>query len=114
MFQRKKFKKLLSADWKTWIKGEINMEVTRAWKVYGLPGHRQRESFFESVKYDFSVAGDVRIIELENSDKTGTNEYTIIRITRNTSAEAESELWGQLHDGAFENSDIGMIEEIEC
>ena len=63
------------------------MAVTRAWKVYGLPGHRQRESFFESVKYDFSVAGDVRIIELENSDKTGTNEYTIIRITRNTSAE---------------------------
>lgn len=114
MFQRKKFKKLLSADWKTWIKGEINMAVTRAWKVYGLPGHRQRESFFESVKYDFSVVGDVRIIELENSDKTGTNEYTIIRITRNTSAEAESELWGQLHDGAFENSDIGMIEEIEC
>ena len=56
----------------------------------------------------------MRIIELENSDKTGTNEYTIIRITRNTSAEAESELWGQLHDGAFENSDIGMIEEIEC
>ena len=38
------------------------MAVTRAWKVYGLPGHRQRESFFESVKYDFSVAGDVRIL----------------------------------------------------
>lgn len=90
------------------------MAVTRVWKVYGLPGHRQRESFFESVKYNFSEADDVRIIELENSDKTGTNEYTIIRITRNTSAEAESELWSQLYDGAFENSDIGMIEEIEC
>ena len=90
------------------------MAVTRVWKVYGLPGHRQRESFFESVKYNFSEADDVRIIELENSDKTGTNEYTIIRITRNTSAEAESELQSQLYDGAFENSDIGMIEEIEC
>lgn len=90
------------------------MAVTRAWKVYGLSGHRQRESFFESVKYDFSVDGDVRIIELENSDKTGTNDYTIIRNTRNTSAEAESEFLSQLHDGTFENSDTGMIEEIEC
>ena len=28
--------------------------VTRAWKVYGMEGHRQRESFCESYKYDFS------------------------------------------------------------
>ena len=48
---------------------------TRAWKVYGIDGHRQRESFGKSYKYDFSEGTDVRIIEVENSDKTGTNDY---------------------------------------
>lgn len=47
--------------------------VTRSWKVYGLDGHKQRHSFFESYKWDFSEDNDVRIIEVLNSDKTGTN-----------------------------------------
>ena len=28
--------------------------VTRIWKVYGVDGHRQRESFGKSYKYDFT------------------------------------------------------------
>lgn len=88
---------------------------TRAWKVYGaIGGHRQRESFCESYKYDFSNEEDgIRIIEVENADKTGTNEYSIIRITRNTAKECELEFRGQLFDGVFENSRVGVIEEIE-
>ena len=86
--------------------------VTRAWKIYGAEGHRQRESFKESYKYDFSEAGNVRIIEVENSDKTGTNDYSLGRITRNTAEECFQELDGQLSDGIFENSRIGTIEEI--
>lgn len=86
--------------------------VTRAWKIYGAEGHRQRESFKESYKYDFSKAGNVRIIEVENSDKTGTNDYSLVRITRNTAEECFQELDGQLSDGIFENSRIGTIEEI--
>lgn len=58
--------------------------VTRTWEVYGNEGHRQRESFNESHIHDFSEGDDVRIIELINEDKTGTNEYSIIKITRNT------------------------------
>ena len=57
--------------------------VTKSWKVYGFLGHRQRESFNKSYKWDFSEDDNVRIIEVENSDKTGTNDYTIVRITRN-------------------------------
>ena len=87
--------------------------VTRSWKVYGAWGHRQRESFFPSYKYDFSDdEKGIRIIEVENSDKTGTNEYTIVRITRNTFDECEMELDGQLTDGIFENSNTGKVEEI--
>ena len=82
---------------------------TTAWKIYGRQGHRQRESFHKSVRYDFSEPGNVRIIEVENADRTGTNEYSIIRITRNTVRECIEELSGQLSDGVFENSSTGKI-----
>ena len=87
--------------------------VTKSYKVYGFLGHRQRESFNKSYKWDFSEDDNVRIIEVENSDKTGTNDYTIVRITRNTVEECEAELNGQISDGIFENSNVGDIEEIE-
>lgn len=86
---------------------------TRSWKVYGLEGHRQRESFCDSYINDFSNEKDgVRIIEVLNHDKTGTHEYSIIRITRNTEEECESDFWGQLSDGVFENSRVGKVVEI--
>lgn len=88
------------------------MAVTRAWKVYGADGHRQRESFHASRHWDFSKKGNTRIIDVENSDKTGTNEYTIVRITRDTADECERELYGQISDGLFEDSRTGRIEEI--
>ena len=86
--------------------------ITRIWKVYGAEGHRQRESFNKSYKYDFSKENDVRIIEIENSDKTGTNDYSVVKITRNTSEECQDELDGQISDGIFENSRVGIVEEI--
>ena len=87
--------------------------ITRAWKIYGAEGHRQRESFCESYKYDWSDGENIRIVEVENSDKTGTNDYSVIRITRNTSEECQKELEGQLSDGIFENSRVGVIEELK-
>lgn len=86
--------------------------VTRIWKVYGVDRHRQRESFNKSYKHDFTKGDDIRIIEIENSDMTDTNDYTIIRITRNSSEECIKELYGQISDGIFENSRVGKVEEI--
>lgn len=87
---------------------------TRAWKVYGREGHRQRESFAESYTYDFSNKDNgTRIISVLNSDKTGSNDFTIIQITRNTREECAREFDGQLLDGIFENSDVGKVEEID-
>ena len=88
------------------------MAVTRSWKVYGRSGHRQRESFCLSKVLNMSDGEDIKIVEVINSDKTGTNEYTIIRITRNTAEECEETLWTQISDGVFESSLIGNVEEI--
>lgn len=88
------------------------MAVTRTWKVYGVEGHRQRESFCDSYKYDWTENGKTRIVEVLNADKTGTNEYSVIRITRDTAEECQEEFDGQLTDGIFENSRWGEIEEI--
>lgn len=88
------------------------MEATRTWRVFGANGHRQRESFEPSYKYDWTEGEDIREIEVENSDKTGTNEYSIIRITRNTAEECEAELEGQLSDGIFESVRCGKVEEL--
>lgn len=87
--------------------------VTRTWRVYGTEGHRQRESFNKSYTWDFSEGDNKRVIEVENSDKTGTNDFSIIRITRNTPEECQKELDGQLTDGIFENSRVGRVEEIQ-
>ena len=88
------------------------MAITRTWKVYGAEGHRQRESFNPSTENDFSRDGITRIIEVLNADKTGTNEYSVIRITRDTAKECEDVLFGQLEDGVFENSRYGEVEEV--
>lgn len=87
--------------------------VTRTWKVYGAEGHRQRESFYSSHRFDSTSGSDVRIVEVENCDKTGTNEYSLVRITRNTAEECEEELDGQISDGIFENSRVGLVVEVE-
>lgn len=85
--------------------------VTRQWKVYGQDGHRQALSFWESNKFDFSKENKTRIVELECADKTGTNDFAVIRITRDDYEGCEDELWGQISDGFFENCRVGDIVE---
>ena len=79
-------------------------------KVFGRAGHEQGESFLDSFLYDFSEPGDLRIIEVFNADKTGTHEYAIMRITRNTLEDCYDEAHGQISDGVFENYKTGKIE----
>lgn len=86
--------------------------VTKIYKVYGKDGHRQAVSFQKSKTYDFSNGENIRILELKNSDITGTNDYTLLMISRNTTEEVKSELEGQISDGIFENYNVGKIEEV--
>ena len=89
------------------------MAVTRTWKVYGADGHRQRQSFGPSVRWDWSNELDgTRIFEADNCDKTGTNEYSLIRITRDTAELCDEEMEGQICDGYFENARVGKVVEI--
>lgn len=93
------------------FKGDKTMEkVKMTWKVYGAEGHRQKVSFEPSVKYDWSIGEDTRIVELQNSDVTGTNDYTVVIITRNSEISCRAEFDAQLSDGIFENSCYGKIE----
>lgn len=92
------------------------MAVTRTWRVYGRDGHRQKESFRPSYVYDFTDSyyhrGETMVIDVKNSDKTGTNDYTEVSITADTAEACERELWGQISDGIFENSRVGKVEEV--
>lgn len=47
-----------------------------------------------------------------NSDETGTNDFTILRIVRDTEMECDAEFYGQVFDGVFENSNVGEFKEI--
>lgn len=88
--------------------------TTKKWKVYGAEGHRQRESFHPSVRYDWSNSENgTRIVELQNADTTGTNDYSVVIITRDTEELCDLELEGQLSDGIFENSRFGKIEVVD-
>lgn len=86
--------------------------VTQVYKIYGVDGHRQRESFSPSAHYDFSESGKVRILDELNADKTGTHDYTILCVTRDTAEQVEDELEGQLSDGIFENCNVGEVHEV--
>lgn len=85
----------------------------RSWKVYGIEGHRQRESFNDSYNFTVERNGSRLIVDVWNSDMTGTNEYTLIRITGPSSQACLDELNGQLSDGIFENSRVGKVEEFD-
>lgn len=90
--------------------------ITRKWKVNGWnydgTQHRLRESFYPSHEYDWSEGDDIRRVVVLNSDRTGSNLYSLMVITRNTAEECEDELNGQLSDGIFENDRYGSVEEI--
>lgn len=88
------------------------MAVTKKWKIWGYDGHRQSLSFGDSIHWDISKDGKTRMIDVDAADKTGTNDYVIVTITRDSAEECERELAGQLDDGLFENARYGKIEEI--
>lgn len=87
--------------------------VTKAFKIYGREGHRQKESFSPSQTCDWSEEGKTRRVALLNSDMTGTNEYSLLVITRDSEEEVRAELDGQINDGFFENSYVGNVVELE-
>lgn len=88
--------------------------ATVSWKVYGADGHRQAQSFGESVTWNFSKCRTVRLIEIERYDTTGTHDYVVVRITRNTEADCLLEMDGQLSDGIFENARYGRVERMSA
>lgn len=89
------------------------MTTTRMWRIYGSGGYRIHESFFKSRKLNYSRLGFISVIEIFNSDVTGTNQYTDVRIQCYTPEECERELLDLLQYGVLRKSRIGEIIEID-
>lgn len=86
--------------------------MVKKFKVYGRDGHRQGVSFLKS--YSFTDCDGFKY-DVINSDKTGTNKYTIVCIDdseNKTSETIEDALDGQISDGIFENNCVGKVVEI--
>ena len=88
--------------------------ATKTYRIYGLEGHRVKESFDTSYIRDWSEGDNIRIISAACSDLTGTNDYVDLTITRNTVEECQDELEGQISDGIFENQRTGRTFEIQA
>ncbi len=90
------------------------MAYKMAFKVYGAEGHRQRMSFEVSEAFDFTdpCFGGLRLLKFENFDKTGTHDYTLVTVIRDSKEKCQDEFWGQVTDGYFENARTGKIEKI--
>lgn len=87
----------------------------KAFRVYGKEGHRFRGSFFESRNLLLSGFPAV-MMNVINSDITGTNEYSVLKFTcmfgelPNEAFEHIAEV--QAYDGIFEFCTIGDIVEV--
>lgn len=85
--------------------------VTKAWRIYGAKGHRQRASFGETIVAKVSNPGHKSTtVEVINSDITGTNEYSLLVIIGEDELCCDKEMEAQIYDGAFENCTVGNIE----
>ena len=82
--------------------------VTKIYKIYGIDGHRQKESFNKS----YTITLENGLMQVLNADHTGSNEYTMLSITAETESKCISILNSQLSDGIFENCRTGKIEKI--
>lgn len=84
----------------------------KAFRVYGKEGHRFRGSFFKSQTLLLSGFPAV-MMNVINSDTTGTNEYSVLKFTclfgelSNEAFEHIAEV--QAYDGIFECCTIGDI-----
>lgn len=91
----------------------MKQTTAKAWKLYGMDGHKQEESYAKSYKIDLSDDRQVRIYEVINSDKIHTNMFSVVKITANSLEDCCKELDAQIDTGLFMNLKIGKVEEIE-
>ena len=83
--------------------------ITRTFKVFGRDGHHQRMSFQPSGTH---TTWSGRIVEILNSDVTGTNDYSIVRISSTTSEDCLNGIYSQVDDGYFEGARVGRVVEV--
>ena len=95
------------------IEGKIDLTNKKLyiWKVYGANGHRLKNSFSESYVMSMEDFRPVIIAEI-NSDLTDSNLYNYFAVFAESEKAATEEFEGQLYDGAYENSNTGIVERV--
>lgn len=76
-------------------------------KAYQVNGVNDLDSFIDN----FSEEENIRIIIVEGNDKTQA-DFVVVKIIRNTAAECEHEILGQLSDGIFENIRFSYVDDL--
>lgn len=76
--------------------------------IFGADGHRQRESFNKSWSFETEQAE----VEIFNSDRTGSNLFSLMQITADDFEACRREMEAQITDGVFENSRTGEIQNL--
>lgn len=82
--------------------------MVKAYKVYGMCGHRNRYSFFDSE----TLAFDGKILTVLCSDVTGKNDYVSCIVYCDTPENCDHFILAQRDDGLFENCRTGGVFEI--
>lgn len=83
--------------------------VKRLWKVYGVDGLHQKETWHAS---RYSLSSHCNIVSVFNFDVTGTHDYSIVCIESPTEYDCLAELFWQLGNGIFARM-YGTFEEIK-
>lgn len=83
--------------------------IKRVWKVYGVDGLHQKETWHAS---RYSLVSHCNIVSVFNFDVTGTHDYSIVCIESPTYEGCLGELLWQLANGIFARM-YGTFEEIK-
>lgn len=86
-------------------------KTRRYWIVYGLYGHRLRESFHHSWRVLHKDGSEVTVIN--NDLLNNGNTYSVIMVESDKRARAEELMWVQYDCGVFQNCNKQLPVEVD-
>ena len=71
--------------------------ITRFYRINFL----EKADLKSSYKQNLAEDGQTKLIEVQNSDLTGTNDYSLVKITCDTAEECDLTMQSLVYDGKF-------------
>lgn len=85
------------------------MAVIKTWKVYGMDGHRQRESFGKSYKYDFQKVQTSELLKLTTSTKQAQTNTQLFALPEIALKNAKRNCTGSFPMGFLKIPELGKL-----